>query len=201
MNCFKKRSLLLFFFVLFFCAAHANAAYISTNRYEDTQTFDPNSRCDGTADWWHTIPADFNPVSAEISLELKIFTYSGIGILDLFSSDTNYFDYGHPYYASDKPGFIADLRAEGVPTMSTDSSWQAVTFSLNANQLGWLGNDGEINMALIGKQFIFPTGGWDAQFYLKSATITANAVPIPSGFFLLGSGLAYLIKIRSKFQS
>jgi hypothetical protein len=174
---------------LIFFAVRANAEYVDPNIYVDTQTFNSNNVYLESADWWHTIPADFSPVSATIDLTLYVVNFSQRGTLDLFSSNTNTFDYGGIYSAPSKPGYVGDLWG-----LADYRQWDQVSFPLTVDQLGWLDDDGQIHIALIGTGYYLTD--FPAQFYLESATLTATAVPIPAGFWLLGSGLIALVGIK-----
>jgi len=193
-NCFLVGA--LFYCTLMLCAVQAGAGYINDWTYEDTVVFDPNWLYSGVADWWHDIPSDFDPVSATITLELRVSNYSEVGALDLFCSNTDVFDYGSPYTASSKPGYIARLYFL-VPPIFVDPSLQTVSLPLKVEQLPWLGDDGNLHVALIGNQYIFPTG-YPARFYLTSSTLTASAVPVPGAVWLLGSGLVGLLALKRR---
>jgi hypothetical protein len=187
----------LMLLIILLCAPSINADYLDPFTYQDTVTFNSTFLYTGQASWWHAIPSDFTPISAEISLTLKVVQYSDIGVLDLFSSNTNVFDYGSPYTAPSKPGYIINLY-HFVPPTFVNPNWQTVSFSLKNNQVDWLDDDGNINLALIGAQYIFPTG-FPARFYVQSATLTASAIPIPGSVWLLASGLISVFALRKKF--
>jgi hypothetical protein len=191
-------SVILLLFALLLFPPAAKADYLDPYTYQDTATFDPSHLYTAVADWWQHIPGDFNPDTATICLELRVAHYSEIGVLDLFASNTSDFDYVSPYIASSKPGFIARLYSL-VPPIFVDPAVQTVCLTLDPDQVDWLGDDGNIHLALIGNQYVFPTG-FPATFYLSSATLTASVdhvvVPIPGAFWLLGPGLVGLLGLR-----
>jgi hypothetical protein len=184
-----KKEFLVFafsvFLVILIWTPVGNADYLDPFNYQDTRTFNSEVVHYESFSWLHSIPTDFTPVSAGISLTLKILNYSESGVLDLFCSNTTTFDYGNIWVAPSKPGFIADLYAAKVPI----NNWKTVSFPLKTNQLDWLADDGNIYLALIGPQYSTP--GFSAQFQVQSASLTAtgSVVPLPGPVWLLGSGL------------
>lgn len=175
--------------LLVFFAVKADADYIGPYTYEDTQTFVSDYTYIEIADWWHTIPTDFNPVSATIDVTLYVINFSQMGTLDLFSSNTGTFDYGGIYSAPSKPGYVGDLYG-----VADYREWDTVSFSLTDDQLDWLDDDGQIHLALIGTGYYLTD--FPAQFYLDAATLTATAVPIPGAFWLLGCAITSFVGIR-----
>ena len=69
-------TILSIFILLFYFALSIHTDYINTWTYEDIEAFDSNWQYVATASWLHTIPSNFNLVSAEITLKLRVSHYS-----------------------------------------------------------------------------------------------------------------------------
>ena len=91
--------LAVFFLVLAMCfsASKGDAGYLDPYTYEDIDTFDSTWLYNGVAYWSHAVPADFDVLSAEITLEIRVNNYSEVGALDLLCSNTNNFGFWDPY--------------------------------------------------------------------------------------------------------
>lgn len=193
----KMSTLFIVAVVLLFCAPKAYSAYIDPNTYEDIVNFNSNALQSSQANWSHSIPAAFSPVSATITLDIEVTQYSDAGQLDLFCSNTNFFYVGSPYSASSQPGYIARLYSDVNPTFA-GGDWTTVTYNLKETQLPWLQDDGNIFLGLTGPPYSYY--GFPANFYLKSATLTASAVPIPGAIWLLCSGILGIVGVRRTFR-
>ncbi|MBU1055062.1 MAG: VPLPA-CTERM sorting domain-containing protein [Proteobacteria bacterium] len=193
MNAIRLKFCMVIVVVVFFLSwsPEAYSAY-----YEDTVTFNPSNIYNMFAEWEHTIPSDFDPISATVTLNIKVNNFSQQGTLHLFASNTDTFDYGNLYAAPSKAGYIANLWGD-----VSYNVWEEVSYDLDAGQLGWLSDDGNIHLALIGPGYYMTD--FNAQFWLDSVTLTATnaAVPIPGAVWLLGSGLVGLVGIRRKLKN
>ena len=124
--------------------------------------------------WTHAIPDGFVPTSAEIEIRVRVWTFNDYGVLDLFSTDEQPFDYVNVLQAPNKPGFIRRLSTSTCPNQNT---YYTIKTNLTATQLGWLGNDGRIYVALIGDRY--DMYGWYAQYYLEYSKLTVIGTPGP----------------------
>lgn len=136
----------------------------SINCAIDSKTIDTYSV--GFYSWNHSILSGCAASSAEIELNIKVWTFNDYGTLDLFCSNSNTFDYGSATTASKKTGFIRRITKTTTPDSST---YYTITSTLNATQLGWLKDDGVIYFALIG--YPYNMYGWPAQFDLSKSAL------------------------------
>jgi hypothetical protein len=123
--------------------------------------------------WTHEIQKGFFVKTAEIKLQIRVSEFNDWGILDLFCSDSNNFDYGSVTEAPTKTGFIRRIKRVDTPKKDT---FYEIRGALNQNQIEWLNNDGKIYLGLIGYEYRFPVGGYRAVFYLKLSELTVTII-------------------------
>jgi hypothetical protein len=140
--------------------------------YIDSEAFDEDAYFSGTAFWTHDIPHNSSAKTAEIKLNIRVSQFNDWGVLDLFCSNSNTFDYGSATQAPTKPGFVRRIVRADAPD---SNAFYEITGTLSQNQLEWLNDDGNIHIALIGVEYRHPAyGGYRAFFYLKLSDLTAD---------------------------
>lgn len=165
----KHRGYLLasiFLCAVLFCFARVGGA---DDYVDDYQPSNPDQWFVCSHYWTHRIPADFGASSAEIELRIKVYTFNEYGILDLFCSNTNTFDWGSCTTAPNKTGFIRRITRSDCPNSDTIYT---ISATLDSTQRSWLNDDGVLYVGLIGETCYWP--GWCAQFQLRSSALTAS---------------------------
>ena len=84
---------------------------------------DPEQVYSISRSWRHSLPLSCEVGCVRITVTLQVLNYNDVGTLDLFCSNTSTFDYGNPFSATSKPGWIGRIKVS--PTF-VQPGWQTV---------------------------------------------------------------------------